>query len=181
MALFNIRTRDELIPFEIPNSGGRRYFRNAGETSRRGAELAVTAALGPVDLGGTFAAIDYTYEDYLVGTTRLDGKKVPGVAPTTSSLFATARRRFGFVSLEMQQAGRTAADDANANFAPGWVLWNARVGLEPPRRLGVHPVIGIDNMFDRHYAANVVTNATRGRFFEPGAGRRVYVSVRVGK
>ena len=32
--LADIRTRDELIPFEIPNSGGRRYFRNAGATRR---------------------------------------------------------------------------------------------------------------------------------------------------
>jgi len=41
-------------------------------------------------------------------------------------------------------------------------------------------VVGIDNLFDRHYAANVVANATRSRFYEPGAGRRAYVSVRVG-
>lgn len=181
LALFNIRTRDELVPFEIPNSGGRRYFRNAGETLRRGAELGVTASFGPVDVGGAFTAIDYTYEDYRVGTAVLDGNKVPGVAPTTASLYATARRRPGFVTLEMQQAARTAADDANANYAPGWVLWNARAGLTAMRAYGVEPVIGIDNLFDRHYAANIVTNATRGRFFEPGAGRRVYVSVRVGR
>lgn len=181
LALFDIATRDELIPFEIPNSGGRRYFRNAGETSRRGAEFGVTAALGTVDLGATLTRLSYSYEDYLVGTTRLDGKDVPGVAPMTASLFATARRRLGFVTLEMQQASRTAADDANVNFAPGWVLWNARIGLTPRNRFGVDPVVGIDNLFDRHYAANIVTNATRGRFFEPGAGRRVYVAVRVGR
>jgi len=180
LALFNIRTRDELIPYDIPNSGGRRYFRNAGETLRRGAELGVTGTFGIFDLGGTLTRIAYTYEDYLVGTTRLDGKDVPGVAPTTSSLYATARHRLGFATLEMQQGARTAADDANANYAPGWVLWNARVGLPTRNRWGVSPVIGIDNLFDRHYAANIVTNATRSRFYEPGAGRRAYVSVRVG-
>jgi iron complex outermembrane receptor protein len=181
VALFDIRTRDELIPFEIPNSGGRRYFRNAGETRRRGAELGVTASFGGLDVGGALTAIDYTYEDYRVGTTVLDGNKVPGVAPTSASLFATARRAIGFVTVEMQQAARTAADDANANYAPGWVLWNARMGLTALRASGVEPVIGIDNLLDRHYAANIVTNATRGRFFEPGAGRRVYLSLRVGR
>jgi len=181
VALFDIRTRDELIPFEIPNSGGRRYFRNAGATRRRGAELGVTASFGGVDVGGALTAIDYTYEDYRVGTTVLDGNRVPGVAPTTASLFATARRPLGFVTLEMQQAARTAADDANANYAPGWVLWNARTGLTALRANGVEPVIGIDNILDRRYAANIVTNATRGRFFEPGAGRRVYVALRVGR
>ena len=179
LALFRIATQDELIPFEIPNSGGRRYFRNAGETLRRGAELAVSTTLGPVDLGGSLTSLRYTYEDYLVGATRLDGRKVPGVAPLTSSLFATVRRDIGFATLEMQQGARTAADDANANYAPGWVLWNARVGLTRLAGARVQPVVGVDNLFDRTYAANIVTNATRGRYFEPGAGRRVYVSLRV--
>lgn len=179
LALFDIATRGELIPYEIPNSGGRRYFRNAGRTQRRGAELGVMASLGSVDLGGTLTRLSYTYEEYRVGTTRLDGNDVPGVAPLTTSLFATARRRWGFATVEMQQASRTAADDANANHAPGWVLWNARIGLVPRTRVGIEPVVGIENLFDRHYAANIVTNATRGRYFEPGAGRRVYVAVRV--
>ena len=181
LALFNIATRDELIPFEIPNSGGRRYFRNAGETRRRGGELGVSASLGRVELGGALTRLSYTYADYLVGTTRLDGKVVPGVTPLAASLFATARHTVGFVTLEMQQGARTAADDANVNYAPGWVLWNARVGLTRWRSLGIQPVLGVDNIFDRTYVANLVTNATRGRFFETGAGRRAYLSLRVGR
>jgi len=141
----------------------------------------VTASLGAVELGGTLTRLAYTYEEYRVGATRLDGKDVPGVAPMTASLFATARRRLGFATLEMQQASRTATDDANANHAPGWVLWNARAGLAPGNRFGIEPVVGVENLFGRHYAANIVTNATRGRYFEPGAGRRVYVAVRVGR
>ena len=181
LALFDITTRDELIPFEIPNSGGRRYFRNAGRTQRRGAELGVNAALGPVDVGAAFTKLAYTYEDFTVGTTSLKGKRVPGVAPVSGSLFATARRRFGFATIEAQQNARTAADDPNINHAPGYVLWNARAGLTRWSSLALEPVLGVDNLFDKSYAANVVTNATRGRYFEPGAGRRVYVAVRVGR
>ena len=124
LALFNIRTRDELIPYDIPNGNGRRYFRNAGETLRRGAELGVSGTFGMFDLGGTLTRIAYTYEDYLVGTTRLDGKEVPGVAPTTSSLYATARHRFGFATLEMQQGARTAADDACLSISDATVSRN---------------------------------------------------------
>ncbi len=181
VALFDITTNDELIPFEIPNSGGRRYFRNAGRTSRRGAELGVNAALGALDVGAALTRLVYTYQDFTVGTASLKGKRVPGVAPVSASLYATARSRVGFATLEAQQSARTAADDANLNYAPGYVLWNLRTGLRRWSSLGVEPVVGVDNLFDRTYAANVVTNATRGRFFEPGAGRRVYVAVRVGR
>ncbi|MCC6319040.1 MAG: TonB-dependent receptor [Gemmatimonadaceae bacterium] len=175
VSLFDIATTDELIPFEIPNSGGRRYFRNAGETSRRGVEVGVAASLGAVDLGASVARLTYEYETFTVGTVALDGRKVPGVSPTTSSMWATGRRAWGFVTLEAQQGSRAAVDDANVNWAPGWIVWNTRVGFTGLR--GVEPVVGVENLFDRTWVANVVTNATRGRFFEPGAGRRVYVAL----
>jgi iron complex outermembrane receptor protein len=178
-AVFDIATDDELIPFEIPNSGGRRYFRNAGRTSRQGVELGLRAAFGAVDVGASLAHLRYTYDEFTVATTVLDGKRVPGVSPTTASFFATARRQLGFATLEAQQASRTPADDANTNHASGYTLWNVRAGLTAPWARGIEPVFGIENAFDRTYAANVVTNATRGRFYEPGAGRRVYVAITV--
>ena len=179
VSVFDIATRDELIPFEIPNSGGRRYFRNAGQTSRRGAELGVSASLGAVDAGVSVARLSYVYDRFTVGTAVLDGNRVPGVSPTTATAFATGRRSWGFVTIEAQQASRAATDDANLTYAPGWVVWSARAGLTGARARGIEPVVGLENVFGRTYAANVVTNATRGRFFEPGAGRRVYVALSV--
>jgi len=179
LAAFAIDTDDELIPFEIPNSGGRRYFRNAGRTSRRGVELGLAAALGAVDVGASVAHLAYEYDEFTVDSTVLDGRRVPGVAPLTASMFATLSRRLGYVTVEAQQASRSPVNDANTTYAAGYVLWNARAGLTAPWARGVAPVIGIENAFDRTYAANVVTNASRGRFFEPGAGRRVYVALSV--
>ena len=174
--VFDIVTTDELIPFEIPNSGGRRYFRNAGRTLRRGAELGATASLGAIEAGAAVARLAYEYDRFTVATTVLDGRKVPGVSPTTASFFTTARHRWGYATVEAQQGSRAAADDANIAWAPGWVVWNARAGLTGPWTRGLEPVIGVENAFDRTWVANVVANATRGRFFEPGAGRRVYVA-----
>lgn len=179
VAAFAISTDDELIPFEIPNSGGRRYFRNAGRTSRQGVELGLTAALGALDIGAALAHLTYEYDAFTVDTTVLDGKRVPGVAPLTTSMFATWSRRLGFITVEAQHASRSPVDDRNTAYAAGYVLWNARAGITAPWARGIAPVIGIENAFDRTYAANVVTNASRGRFFEPGAGRRVYAALTV--
>jgi iron complex outermembrane receptor protein len=177
VSVFDISTTDELIPFEIPNSGGRRYFRNAGETSRRGAELGLSASLGAVDLGASVARLTYEYDRFTVGAAVLDGKRVPGVSPTTASFFATARRARGFVTVEAMQASRAATDDANTTYAAGWVVWNVRAGLTGAWTRGVEPVIGVENAFDRTWTANIVTNATRGRFYETGAGRRIYAGL----
>ncbi|MGQ0765971.1 MAG: TonB-dependent receptor family protein [Gemmatimonadota bacterium] len=180
LSAFNIATLDELIPFEIPGSGGRRYFRNAGKTLRKGIEVAASARRGPIESGLSVATIDYEYEDFTVGTVVLDGRKVPGVPPTFSTFFLTGRGRLGFATVEVQQSARTAADDANVNHSPGWVVWNARAGhIGPSGSTGIEPVVGIDNIFGRHYAANIVTNATRGRFYEPGAGRRIWAGLSI--
>jgi iron complex outermembrane receptor protein len=40
--------------------------------------------------------------------------------------------------------------------------------------------VGIDNVFDRTWASNVVVNAAGGRYYEPGPGRTYYVGVRMG-
>ncbi|MEP7344161.1 MAG: TonB-dependent receptor [Gemmatimonadaceae bacterium] len=179
VALYRVRTEDELIPFEVPNSNGRRFFRNAGATTRRGAEVAINTDAGPVTLGGTWNALRYVYEDYVVLGRSFNGKRVPGVAPVTWSAHATTRATWGVAAVEWQHAAKTAADDANANYADGYTLVNVRAGLRWGARYGIEPSAGIDNVFDHHYAANIVTNAARSRFFEPGTARTVWVGVRL--
>jgi iron complex outermembrane receptor protein len=179
VALYRVHTEDELIPFEVPNSNGRRYFRNAGATSRRGAELALNTDAGPVTLGASWNALRYMYEDYVVTGVSFNGKRVPGVAPITWSAHATTRARWGVAAIEWQHTARTVADDANANYADGYTLVNVRAGFRWGDRYGLEPSAGIDNVFDRHYAANIVTNAARSRFYEPGAARVLWVGLRV--
>ena len=47
VAAFQTGARDELVPFDIPGGAGRRYYRNAGRTTRRGAEAGAEAEAGP--------------------------------------------------------------------------------------------------------------------------------------
>jgi iron complex outermembrane receptor protein len=180
IALFRIDTEDELIPFEVPGGGGRRFFRNAGQTSRLGMEAAVSGQAGPVSLGTTATWLRYVYEDFALAGTSFEGKRVPGVSPIVIAAYASLSPTWGLVALEAQRVGRQAVDDANTAWADAYVLANARVALRLPTQLAVEPVFGIDNIFDKTYASNVVVNAARGRFYEPGAGRTYYLSIRMG-
>src|SRR5687768_3693988 len=74
-AVFATRVVDELIPFDIPASNGRRYFRNAGRTSRRGVELGVAAASGPLELAAAYTYADYRFKDFTVETTQYAGNR----------------------------------------------------------------------------------------------------------
>ncbi|MFN8580453.1 MAG: TonB-dependent receptor [Gemmatimonadaceae bacterium] len=122
VAVYHVHTVDELIPFEIPNSNGRRFFRNAGATSRRGAEASVSGDAGPMTLGANWNVIRYRYDDYVVTGTSYNGRQVPGVAPSTWTAFAATHGAWGNAAVEWQHAAKTPADDANLNYAPAYSL-----------------------------------------------------------
>jgi iron complex outermembrane receptor protein len=179
-SLFRVESNDELIPFEIPGGGGRRFFRNAGETLRHGAELGASVSRGITSLGLAATWLRYTYEEFTLNTTSFADNSVPGVAPSTVSAHATVRPRFGLVALEVQRVGRTPADDSNQNYADAYSLVHLRAAFDGLDRFGVQPAVGIDNLIDETYAANIVANAANGRFFEPGPGRTFWIALRVG-
>jgi iron complex outermembrane receptor protein len=181
LALFTIITEDELIPFQVPGAAaGRQFFRNAGQTTRRGAEASVATVSGPVSLGAAATWLRYVYDDFTVAGTSFEGNRVPGVAPLTLNAFASVSPSWGLVALEGVHAGRQAVNNANTSWAESYQLLNARVAFRPSTRLALEPVVGVDNIFDKTYASNVVVNAAGGRFYEPGPGRTFYVGVRMG-
>jgi iron complex outermembrane recepter protein len=79
VALFDTEVRDELIPFEVPGGAGRTYFRNAGRTRRRGAELQVGADVGRVSVLASYARSVFRFRDFVNGTTQFAGKSIPGI------------------------------------------------------------------------------------------------------
>ena len=181
IALFTIITEDELIPFQVPGAqAGRQFFRNAGQTTRRGIEGSVAGLAGPVSLGLTGTWLRYVYDEFVVAGTSFNDNRVPGVAPVTLSAFVNHRSRWGVVAIEGTRVGRVAANNANTAWADAYTLLNARFAYRAPTRLALEPAIGVDNIFDRTYASNVVVNAAAGRYYEPGPGRTLWIGVRMG-
>jgi iron complex outermembrane receptor protein len=181
LAVFTIVTEDELIPFQVPGAAaGRQFFRNAGQTTRRGAEASIATSSGPVSLGATATWLRYVYDDFTVAGTSFDGNRVPGVAPLTMSAFASVQPTWGLAALEGIRVGRQAVNNANTAWADGYYLLNARVAFRASTPLALEPIVGVENVFDRTWASNVVVNAAGGRYYEPGPGRTFYVGVRMG-
>jgi iron complex outermembrane receptor protein len=174
VALFETRVRDELIPFDIGN--GRTAFRNAGRTSRRGAEASLGLSAGPLALTTSYTYSHFRFRDFVSGTTQLAGKTIPGVPEQqvqTTARFSAAR---AFVVADWIARSEVQVNDANAATAPGYAILNMRVGGWVTRsRPTVVPVIGVQNLFDRKYVGSVAVNAAgtvaTGKFYEPGPRR----------
>ncbi len=178
-AVFQTRVRNELIPFEVANSS-RRYFRNAGETTRRGAEAGIEVAAGPVWIGAAYSYSDFRFAEYSVDDVDYEGKRIPGVPVHQVQGSVTWRPARAFITTEVIGSSKVYVDDGNTATASGYATVNLRAGgtVAFGRQL-VTPVVGVQNLFDREYVGSVSVNASGGKYYEPSPGRLIYAGLTV--
>ena len=187
VAVFTIDVEDELVGREIPTSPGRNYFENAGETSREGVEFSWTANF--TDRIET--TVSYTYSDFkfsqfveTVGAASIDrsGNVIPGAAENLLfGEFAYRAPRGWFAAAEVLYVDEQFGDNANNVVIDDYTLTSFRFGydaeLGSPGGFSLSPFVGINNVTDETYTANVRLNAAAARYFEPGPGRNAYAGV----
>jgi len=170
------------VPFESAGSPGREFYRNAGSTRKRGVELALTAEPAK----RLTAAVSYTYSNFEYETfTTPDGEfagnTLPGIPEHFGNLRLVYRDPGGFfASWNTRLVGPLYADDANTTRVDGYSVSDLRIGLE--RELGrwtVAGFLGLNNVFDAGYPANVRLNAFGGRYYEPAPERHIYGGLRL--
>lgn len=182
LAAFYLQLRNELIPFELQAFPNRSFFRNAGRSNRAGIELGLLALWGK----GWSSRFSYTYsaftfDDYEVGNLQLNGNRLPGIPDhqaTASVRYQASSGLYG--RLSGQLVGSFFADDINSEEIPSYVVLNLRAGYRFSLVfLHAEPFIGINNLSDNVYPANVRLNAFGGRYFEPAPVLHFYAGVRV--
>jgi iron complex outermembrane receptor protein len=170
--------QDELIPYDIPASGGRRYFRNAGRTSRRGVELGTGVTAGALDLGGAYTYANYRFVDFTVDTAHYAGNRIPGIPQQTFQASVAVRSLVGRLVTEAMLADRMFVNDANSESSPGYAIVNARLVSNASMGPSAAEItLGAQNIFNRRYISSVNVNAAGGKFYEPGSQRALYVGV----
>ena len=191
VALFDARARDAIVQYLEMN--GRAFFRNAGRTRSRGAEVGVTLVVHPaVELRTAWTRADYTFATYRVpSVTRpapaldtLDGNRLAGVPRTLVRLGARLTHR-GF-ALDSDHTLQSAlwGNDANTVRVPGWgrgllqlrASWRGRIGA-----LEIEPFAAVQNALDQSYVGAVTLNGAFGRVLEPAPRRNLYLGLEIGR
>ncbi|MCW5662385.1 MAG: TonB-dependent receptor [Piscinibacter sp.] len=180
-ALFDIATRDEIIV--DTNSGGRTTFKNAGRTSRRGAELSYLGRYGPawratLALTALRARFDETFVSGSgpSATTIPAGNRLPGT-PERSAFAELAWTPPGAwggfnAGVELVHTGKLYVNDANSDAAPAATVLNLRAGFaQQVEGWTFSQLLRVDNATDRNYAGSVIVNEGQARFFEPALPR----------
>jgi len=185
IALFDAHIRDALVPFEVATAPGRQFYRNASRARQRGIEGSASALLQPWALARVAATIvdaRFAATDTTAGL--MAGRRIPGVAPfrLDASLTAGAGGPVRTELLATMQS-RTPADDANTEWAPAFAIFDIDAGLAPHSvgAVAISASASLSNIFDRRYDTSIVPNAARGRFFEPGPGRTLTVTVELSR
>jgi len=200
ISLFTIDVEDELIGNEIPTSPGRFYFTNAGQTSRDGLEFSWIAS--PTDRIRT--TVSYTYSDFkfddfiertIANPAGFDraGNVIPSTPENLAFVEFSYRAPRGwfiaadalYVDDQFGDSGNTRDNPATpavreGSEVPAYTVANMRMGWDIELdSLVLSPFLGVTNLSDKTYTANVRVNATANRYFEPGPTRTGYGGINV--
>jgi iron complex outermembrane receptor protein len=170
IALYWIDVRNDIIPY----SGGAFYF-TAGKTRRYGIEIG-----GQMNFnnGLSFsAALTFsknTYEEYMIDSVHygnpgtfanLKDKEMSGVPSNfynVDARYSPSAANYLFLKAGAHGVGSYFADDANAFTVPQYAVVDGGLGVDHlmfgEGKVGVSAFIGLNNTFDRTYAASAWIN-----------------------
>jgi len=180
LAVFFIESSDELVPFELPGSPGRSFFRNAGKSERKGLEAKLhfqpTAHVSG-SLSYTFS--DFKFTEFISNGMDVAGNRIPGIAEhrVAGTLSAISEKGF-FGRFEFQTVGDFFVDNENTTRNASHTTTRLILGKEGEMGPFLWSVfLGLNNLLDKNYNANTRINANGGRFFEPASPFNVYGGV----
>lgn len=173
VAYFTMMVDDEVT--SVTNIGNRSFFENA-DTDRQGVEAAAVIDL----IDGLRLTTAYTWSDFefdkFTTSPATVGNELPGIPEHQFYAELAYTHATGFYATwDVIHVGEFYADNANTLAAGDHTVSNLRVGHEftvGQTRFG--PYIGVNNLFDEEYFANVRLNAFGGRAFEPAPDINVY-------
>lgn len=182
LALFQIKVRNELLPFELAAFPQRTFYNNAGVSTRQGIET----SLKYMPMVGLLFEANYTFSHFVFDNFVDDnqdyaGKKLPGIPQHMAYLGARyVHPKGGYVALNARFNGSMFANNANSVLDPGYQLVNMSMGWKKSwKNVGIEPFFGIRNLLNMKYTSNLRINAFGGRFYEPGASINFYGGMRL--
>jgi len=176
MALFSMDVQDEITSVE--NIGNRSFFENA-DTQRDGLEVMAVANLSEqLTLTASYTYAEFEFDEF-PGSPGFVGNALPGLPDQQLFVELAYRHESGFYAVgDVLYVDELYANNANSVINESYSLSNVRVGYEATRGdWRIAPFLGVNNLFDEEYNANVRINGFGGRLFEPGPERNVFAGV----
>ena len=171
LSLFYITVTDDIVQTLLPNNES--SYSNAGETKKKGVELAAKyQILKGLHIGGSYAYSDFTFVEFneVINGQNFsrDGNRLPYIPMHQYTLFMTYKHPSGLrFKVETSTWGEYEVDNANSETYKGYsFITNALVGYE---RNGLNVTVDAYNLFDTHHAIEVTKDSGGVDRYRPGA------------
>lgn len=182
LAAFHLSIEDAIVPYELPEFPDREFYRNAGSSTRRGIEFALDLDLrGGLSIGIDYTWSDFEYDRFVSGESDFSGNRIPGIPEHFGGVRLAYEGPSGFFAeWRTRLVGPFHANDANTERINSYAVTSVRFGHRwTGSTWEFEPFLGIGNLFDESYFANIRINAFGGRHFEPAPGRNIYGGLRL--
>jgi iron complex outermembrane receptor protein len=180
LALFYIRTKDEITPFEQPAFPGRTFFRNSGTSERKGVEARLLWRPNKNWQGTvSYTYSDFKFRDFVVGGMDFKGNRLPGIPVHRAVGQIEYRHPQGWYgNILAEQVSRFFVNNENTAENPSYTITRLKLGME--KRWG--PIrgdifLGMNNLLDISYNASTRINAAGGRYFEPAPPLNMFAGI----
>jgi iron complex outermembrane receptor protein len=182
LVAFHMDIDDALVPFELDTQPDREFYRNAGKSERIGLESVIEMEFTPeMSATMTYTWSDFSYRTFIRSGEDISGNQLPGI-PEHHANFALRyqSKRGVFMQWNTRLIGSFYAEDANEVLVDSYSVTDVRLGLEKTHGAwSFEPFIGLNNLFDESYFANIRINAFGGRYYEPAPNQNLYGGLRI--
>ena len=169
------------------NAGGGDFFINAGSTSQKGIELALSYPLFEklLSSANSLAWVSYTYhhfeyKDFKPLNADYSGNHFPGVSPHALSAGIDINFNKGFFgNVNYYFGDRIPLNDANSAYADMYHLLGFKLGYEMSlqSRLKMRLMVGGENLLDQKYSLGNDINGFGGRYYNAAPRRNYFAGI----
>ena len=180
LRLFNISTTNEITPYQL--NDGLVLYRNAGKTTKRGAEIEFYAKISnQLNFEYTGSLGDYKFESFQFRENDFSDNIMPGIPKSQHNIKIRYKNDSNYnLVVGLKRVGRMFADNANKTEIEGHSL----ISIKMSKNLNIFetsitPFISVDNLLSEKYFDNIRINAFGSRFYEPASGINIVGGLKI--
>ena len=165
---------------------------NAGKTQHNGLEFVLKYEWLKNDMLSlnqylTYTGNDFKFKEFVDDGTDFSGNKLTGVPSNLLNTGIDFDSKLGiYTTINFQYVGRIPITDSNSVFTKDYSLTNMKLGYKHTinKNLKFNAYFGLDNMFNKHYASQILINATgfggaAPRYYYPGNPINYYTGITI--
>ncbi|WP_372755488.1 TonB-dependent receptor [Mariniflexile sp.] len=165
---------------------------NAGKTVHNGIEAVLKYQWMKTEFMSlnqyvSYTLNDYKFKEFVDDGTNFSGNKLTGVPSNLLNTGIDFDTKLGFyATVNYQYTGSIPMTDSNALFTKDYALTNMKLGYKHHinKYLKLNAYFGLDNVFNKHYASQILINATgfggaAPRYYYPGNPSNYYTGINI--